>query len=372
MINRKITFSVIVLMLTSSLAFCQSEALKNAVNNLASYKKNQDLKFLSVARKTVDSLIKTRKDSADLQKNIYKTIIYTAILYNDPINKLGNPPTFLRTTTEHYDNLARQRKIYKYQTEMNFAARCLANTYIRYGFLHMEKGKDYTNALASFKMAQKYAPSFKQLNAYIAYANGRLGNIQEAARYYTILLNTDTIRAEYVEAAANTYRSVGDTARALQVLQKGRKLLPNDRTLLLEEANIYNNKKDYKALEPLLPQLLDGNPNNADIAFIAANCYDRLDKFEQAESLYLRTIDLNEVFYEPVFNLGVLYLRSSAIKKDSTATKDLVRAGQWLEKANEISPYDAKCLNLLQIVYTKQGNRSQLDKVNNKLKQLTN
>jgi tetratricopeptide (TPR) repeat protein len=95
----------------------------------------------------------------------------------------------------------------------------------------------------------------------------------------------------------------------LQVLQKGRKLLPNDRSFLLEEANIYNNNlKTINPLAPLLPQLLDDNPNNADIAFIAANCYDHLDQFDKAESLYLRTVELNSTFYDPVFNLGLLVL----------------------------------------------------------------
>lgn len=369
--GRKIIFSVIALMFTTSLAFGQTEALKPLVNNLAYYKKQKEVKYLANAKKTVDSLIRTKADSADLKKNVYKAVIYCGIVYTDSTNKLNNPPTFLRTTTAHFDNLAKQKKIYRYQAEMDFAARCLANTYLRYGFRQMRL-YNYNNALQSFQVAQKYAHSFRQINAYIAFCYSKLGAISEAAKYYSILLNTDTIRSDYVEAAVNTYKAVGDTAKALQALQKGRKLLPNDKSFLLEEANIYNNRKDYKALEPLLPQLLDDNPNNTDIAFIAANCYDHLDKFDKAESLYLRTIELNSVYYDPVFNLGILYLRSSGAKKDATADKDLARAGQWLEKANEISPYDTKCLHLLQIVYNRAGNQAQLDKVTNKLKQLTN
>ena len=172
---------------------------------------------------------------------------------------------------------------------MSFSKLCLANTYMRYGFQQM-RISDYTNALQSFKKSQTYAPSFRPINAYIAYANNKLGNIQEAAKYYGILLNSDTVKAEYISAAANTYKLVGDTTKALQILQKGRKLLPNDKSFLLDEANIYNNSKDYKALEPLLPQLLDDNANNADIAFIAANCYDHLNPYDKAESLYLRTV----------------------------------------------------------------------------------
>ncbi|MES2274737.1 MAG: tetratricopeptide repeat protein [Bacteroidota bacterium] len=370
--SRKIIFPVVVLLLfTSSFAFCQSEVLKGVVNSLAYYKKQNDLKYLANAKKTVDSLIRTKADSADLEKNVYKALVYSSIVYTDSLNKLGQPQSFFFQTTKLVDELLTRKKIYKYAPEMSFSKRCLANAYLRHGFGQMRLS-NYSNALQMFKKAQGYAPSFRQINAYIAYANNKIGNIQEAARYYTILLNSDTIRSEYIDAAANTYKSIGDTAKALQILQKGRKLLPNEKSFLLEEANIYNNRKDYMALAPLLPQLLDDNPNNADIAFIAANCYDHLDQYDKAESLYLRTIELNSTFYDPVFNLGLLYFKVSALKKDANAGKDLSRATQWLEKANEISPNDVKCLHLLQLVYTREGNQDQLNKVNNKLKQLTN
>lgn len=371
MLNRKVILSVIILLFTTSAAFCQTEVLKGVVNSLAFYKQQKNLVYLSKAKTTVDSLIKTKSDSANLEKNVYKAVVYSSIVYIDSLNKLKQPADFYIRTTKLVDELLTRKKIYKYQPEMSFSKLCLANTYMRYGFQQMHIF-DYSNALLSFKKAQTYAPSFRQLNAYIAYANNKVGNIQEAAKYYGILLNSDTVRAEYIAAAANTYKAIGDTARALQILQKGRKLLPNDKSFLLEEANIYNNRKDYKALAPLLPPLLDDNTNNADIAFIAANCYDHLNQYDKAESLYLRTIELNSTFYDPVFNLGLLYFKVSSLKKDGGAVKDLSRARQWLEKANEISPNDPKCLQLLQLVYAQNGNDDQLNKVNNKLKLLTN
>jgi len=370
MINRKVIFPVIAILFTASSAFCQTEVLKGVVNSLAFYNQRKDLKYLSKAKKTVDSLIVTKSDSANLQKNVYKAVVYTSIVYTDSLNVLKQPNDFFAKTIALVNDLLAKKKIYKYQPEMEFCKRCLANTYMRLGFGQMHIS-DYTNALVSFQKARAYVPSYKEITAYIAYANSKIGNIQEAARYYNILLNTDTLKPEYVYAAVNTYKAVGDTVKALQILQKGRKLLPNDKSLLFEEANIYNNCKDYKALVQLLPQLLDDNTNNADIAFIAGNCYDHLNEYDKAESLYLRTIELSSTFYDPVFNLGLLYLKVSQLKKDD-ADKNLSRAIQWLEKANEISPNDIKCLQLLQLAYTREDNNYQLDKINNKLKLLTN
>ncbi|HTD98901.1 MAG TPA: hypothetical protein VK668_06420 [Mucilaginibacter sp.] len=371
MAGRKIILPLFIFLFISSFAFGQTEVLKNVVNNLAFYKQKKDLKYLSNAKKSVDSLIKTHADSADLEKNIYKAVVYSSIAYIDSLNKLKQPANFFEQTCKHVDKLASNRKSYKYQSEIDYAKRCLANVYLRQGFGYM-RISDYNNAIMVFKKAQNYAPKYKELNAYIAYANNRLGNLMSAAKNYTDLLKTDSTKAEYIEAASNTYKAIGDTSKALQILQKGRKHVPGDKFLLLDEANIYNNKRDYKALEPLLPQLLDENSNNAEIAFVAANCYDHLNIFDKAESLYLRAIELNSAVYDPVYNLGILYFKEGILKHGDDSSKDIARAGQWLEKANEISPNDVKCLQLLQLVYTKTGNQDQIEKINNQLKLLTN
>jgi hypothetical protein len=76
--------------------------------------------------------------------------------------------------------------------------------------------------------------------------------------------------------------------------------------------------------------------------------------------------------YDPVYNLGLLYFKVGVLKHGEDSAKDIARAGQWLEKANEISPNDIKCLQLLQLFYTKTGNQDQINRINSKLKLLTN
>ena len=367
--SRKIGLLILALF-TTSFAFCQSEALKVVVNNLAFYKQKGDLKFLSNAKKSADSLVVTRSDSSDLEKNVYRIIVNSSILYTDSTNRLNQPETFLDQTADLLDKFAEKGKIYKYQPEMDYARRCLANVYIRKGFLFSKNG-DFNKAVASFQKAKKYAPNQKQINAYIAYANNKLGNLQDAAKYYSNLINADSTKIEYLATASSIYKSIGDTTKALQILKKGRRLLPNDKQLLQDEANIYNNKRDYKSLEPLLVPLIDNNTNNADITFVAANCYDNLNQYDKAESLYLRAIELNGSAYEPVFNLGLLYFKKSTLK-NNTDNKNITSAVLWLEKANEMAPGDKNCLELLQLAYTKTSNQNQLERVNNKLDKLTN
>ncbi len=366
----KIIAPIIILLFTSHLSFSQTEVLKSVVNNLAFYNQKRDLKYLSSAKKSIDSLVTTRADSMDVEKGVYRAVVYSSILYTDSLNKLNYPQTFLAQTTSLTDNLLNRKKIFRYGSEMSYVKRCLANVYIRKGFDYMQN-LNYTNAIKEFQKAQSYAPAFRQINAYLAFASSKLSDWRSAVKYYDNLLQTDSSKVEYIEAQANIYKSVGDTSKALEVLQKGRKLFPSDRILLQDEANIYSNKKDYAALAPLLPTLLDNNPTNADVVFVAANCYDHLNKYDTAESLYLRSIELNNTVYDPIYNLGILYFKKSIIKTDGKA-ENASRAAQWLSKANEISPNDVKCLKLLQLIYSQTGDKDQLEKTNDKLNQLTN
>jgi tetratricopeptide (TPR) repeat protein len=367
---RKIASLVLMLLFAAQSAFPQSEALKTVVNNLAFYKEKKDLKYLSGAKKTVDSLIKASPDTVDLERNVYRAVVYSSILYIDSLNKLNLPASTLALTSLVVDRLQQNGKIYKFDTDIDYCKTCLANVYIRKAFIYANS-LDYNNALQLFEKAHQYAPAFNQLNAYIAWCNNKLGNLGAAAKYYTSLIG-DSTKAEYVEAASAIYKTYGDTVMALQVVKKGRKLLPNDRSLLLDEASIYNTRKDYRSMAALLPQLLDLYPNNADIAFIAANCCDHLNQYDKAESLYLRAIELNTSAYEPVFNLGLLYFKQSKMKQERGGGQDTALAQQWLEKASEISPNDANCLKVLQLVYAYTGNINQQNRINNKLKQLTN
>jgi tetratricopeptide (TPR) repeat protein len=370
MAGRKIVLPVLLVLFTAFAALGQSEALKSVVNNLAYYKQKQDLKYLAQAKKSVDSLIITRADSADIQKMVYRAVVNSSILYIDSLNKLQQPPVFLDQTVELTDRLSSNKKAYRYQSEIDYVKHCLANVYIRKAFVY-SNNSDYNNALQLFLDAQRYAPAFGQLNGYIAYSGEKLGNLQTAAKYYSKLVQDDNPKTEYIAAASDIYKTLGDTATALELIKKGRRTLPNDKTLLLDEANIYTNKKDYKNLAPLLALLLDNNTNNAELAFVAANCYDHLNEYDKAESLYLRAIELNSSAYDPIFNLGLLYLKQSE-EQEKDKSQNITRSAQWLEKANEISPNDVKCLQVLQLLYKKTGNQDQINQVNSKLKQLTN
>lgn len=368
--NRKLIPVLLLLTFTTSLAFCQSEVYKPVVNNLARYKQKKDLKFLAAAKKSIDSLITDKADSASLTKSVYRIVVYSSIINVDTANTLKMPADFVPKLEQLYNKVSADKKSVRYADQLEYGGHCLSNYYLRAGFKYLAIS-DFTNGKQQFLKAQKYTPKFKQINFYLAYCNNKLGNLQDAANYYSDAIGTDTSRAEYVENTANIYRSMGDTAKAVALLQKGREHFPEDRFLLLNLANIYDNQQNYIALAPLLPQLLENYPHNADIAFVAANCYDHLNQYDKAEALYLKAINLNGAAYEPVLDLGLLYLKMGLVKPQKEGGQ-LNEAVTYLEKADEISPNEIKGLKALQLAYTYTKNTNGLMNVNDKIKQLTN
>lgn len=368
---KSLCLNILIFLFFSSFAFGQTEALKVVVNELALYKQKKEVKILGDTKKSIDSLIKAAPDSLDLERNVYKALVCSIILYSDSTNKLNNPPGFFGQTVNMVEKLSGRKKIYRFEDEMQVAKQCLANIYIRKAFVFLNK-TDYSNALQLFENAQNYAPNFRPLIAYIAFCNNKLGHFNTAARLFSKLVESDDTKVEYIETASNIYKALGDTTLALGLIQKGLKMFPKDRSMLLDEANIYSNKGDYQSLAPLLPLLFEMYNSNADIAFIGANCYDHLNQYDKAITNYLRAIDLNNSAYEPIFNLGILFLKQSEAIQASKNSSEIVQAKQWLEKANEISPNDKKCLIALQMVYTKTGDERQIKNIDNKLKQINN
>ncbi|MES2808304.1 MAG: hypothetical protein V4619_06750, partial [Bacteroidota bacterium] len=109
---------------TAPLAFSQSEVLKVVVNHLAYYKERKELRFLTNAKKSIDSIMKItmdqRLDTNNLEKKVYIAVINSALLYIDSTNKTGQPENLFRKTIEQVDILDTRNRIFNYQPEMDF------------------------------------------------------------------------------------------------------------------------------------------------------------------------------------------------------------------------------------------------------------
>lgn len=202
----------------------------------------------------------------------------------------------------------------------------------------------------------------------------------------------------------NLQLSEGDTAGALYTIERGLKVLENNKDLMNEELRIYQARNDMNGLIVKLSRSIEADPNNGNYILIRGNLYDRhkydfLNKKKQreadscgalAEADYLKCIEINPSDTFALYSLGALYLQQgnpiiekinglNEKKPDYKQKLDALRgqlkgvfekAKPYLEKAYELRSDDYDIVFALQQLYTKLDMRDKADEFRKKKEQL--
>lgn len=163
----------------------------------------------------------------------------------------------------------------------------------------------------------------------------------------------------------------GKIEEAKKAIADARKTNPEDTSLILTEANLYLETKDYDTYKKLVGEALEKNPNDADLIFnlgvISANAKNPAD----AEKYYKRAIEVNPKYTNAYINLAALKLENEKViidemNKLGTSTKDMKRYEvlksqredlfkstiPYLQKAVELDPTNIDVSKTLLNVYS--------------------
>ncbi|WP_278022139.1 tetratricopeptide repeat protein [Flavobacterium ginsengisoli] len=162
----------------------------------------------------------------------------------------------------------------------------------------------------------------------------------------------------------------GRTEDAKKAIADARKANPDDSSLILTEANLYLESKDYDMYKKLVNEALEKDPKNADLVFnlgvISAGAKNNAD----AEKYYLKAIEINPEYTNAYLNLVALKLEAEKpiideMNKLGTSAKDMKRYDvlkaqretifkgviPYLKKANELDPKNEDVSKTLLGVY---------------------
>jgi tetratricopeptide (TPR) repeat protein len=157
---------------------------------------------------------------------------------------------------------------------------------------------------------------------------------------------------------------------AKKAIADARKANPEDSSLILTEANLYLESKDFETYKKLVGEALQKDPNNADLVFnlgvISATAKNNAD----AEKYYLKAIEINPKYTNAYLNLAALKLEAEKpiideMNKLGTSAKDMKRYDAlkaerenvfrgvipYLKKANELDPKNEDVSKTLLGVY---------------------
>jgi tetratricopeptide (TPR) repeat protein len=232
-----------------------------------------------------------------------------------------------------------------------------ADTYKNLAFVYLSKG-DNNSAIEPLKKLiekDKNVDGYKFLGE-IYYANG--ANLKNAGKL-------DDAKIEF--------------NKAIDILNEGMKLYPNDSDMLLTLSNSYiGADRTNEALEPF-KKGVEAEPENKYYRYNYGVLLLGIDDYAGAETQFKKAIEIDPDYENAIYNLGVAYVKwgnylnkkADAEGKMSDEYKTKYQAAlPYLEKAVEMPKADAQTWETLGKVYSVLGMQDEATKAFNKADEL--
>ncbi len=171
----------------------------------------------------------------------------------------------------------------------------------------------------SYVIAESFG-SIDTLTLYNAALAAELGqSFDDAKSWYLKLVEMEHDEPYLYSSLSNISMAKGDTVQATEFVQKGRERYPDNLDLIFNEANIHIFTGNVEAARDILDLAIERDPENPNLFFAFAANYDKMAQdttyseeerefaFEQAEQAYNQAIELDDEYFDAIYNLGVLY-----------------------------------------------------------------
>ena len=253
-------------------------AQKNKRTSAYMYSQNGEL---AKAKEAIDEATKHEKTMHDAKTWLYAGEIYYKIAAEPSMAELLGVPDAATISYQALENAKKYDEKNQYSDEISIYLANLTNQFYRQGGLAFQDG-DYQAAIDNFKIAYDIAQVDNRLDTIAAFNIGMagvLGNDPEASAEYL----AKCVEADFEEPRVYMFynravKQLGDTARAIEIIQQGRERFPGELSLLLEEAQLYLERGENEKLQASLLQAIEQDPENANLFFLLGKTYDDVYK----------------------------------------------------------------------------------------------
>lgn len=340
----------------------------NALLELANNKVEED-KNLSAAATSYINLIAAEKASGKAKYAAEATKSITAIKY-----KLINNAIADSKVDKHAASANKLYDAYLLDKKDTLNLYYAASTYIN--------AKDYDNALKLYGELKDMNYSGKATN-YLAVnkitnESDLFATVQERDRMIKLGTHIDPTTEEIPSKRGEIYKNIalilvqnGKTAEAKEAIAAARKSNPEDTSLILTEANLYLETKDFETYKKLITEALAANPNDADLLFNLGVVSSNAKNIADAEKYYTKALEINPQYLNAYINMAALKLEKEGgiiaeMNKLTNSDKDMKRydvlkkqredlfraAIPYLQKSLELEPKNADVAKTLLGVYS--------------------
>jgi tetratricopeptide (TPR) repeat protein len=127
------------------------------------------------------------------------------------------------------------------------------------------------------------------------------------------------------------YKDQEKYSEALEISKEARLAYPDDGDLLTAQLNVYLSAEMFEEAELEMEVAADEAPDDPSMWFALGVVKDNLSKMDEAEAAYLRSLEVDPLYFNSNMNLAILYF---------------TKASKMIEKANEIPAKEVDKYNI--------------------------
>ena len=184
---------------------------------------------------------------------------------------------------------------------------------------------------------------------------------------------------------SDIYKREENMEKAIEYLYLGREMFEEDQSIINTEINLYIELGRTDELVTKLGEAINLDPENSLLYFNRGTIYDQQGQVENAESDYLKSIELDPSSFGSNYNLGALFFNkavelnnSANSTSDDKKYKSLKKQADtyfnkglpYLEEAHLLDPKDKNTLLSLKQLYYMKGDYQKSDEIKRVISEL--
>lgn len=338
------------------------------------------------AKEAIDLCTQDEKLSLKAQTWLYKGNIYFYLAYQEYGEKQKNSNYIIQypdAPVEAYTAFEKAEEINKaveaFEMLSPFEGRSKLCALLLIRGVDQIIANDLVNAkntleksVAGYEMAIPTVPLKGEPYYYYAYTLDLLNQKEKARINYEKALQDGSVNSNVYVRMIDLYKKENNKAKVLELINSGRRNIPDDPTILVAEVDYYYWIENFDKAHQLIKKLPASVYSNPDAIVNVANFYITDNKYATADSLLKKAYQLNPHNFVVVYNLGYCNLKLYEIKflesndfaikgyKDKStianilADNYLTEAEKYFEFALDIEPTDLKILEQLKEIYARK------------------
>jgi tetratricopeptide (TPR) repeat protein len=349
---------------------------------------NQRQGLLDKARTDIDGAILNPKTSGKGKTWYTRGEIYEQLMASPIFGKALKPGEGTKAAFESYSKTVELEG--KDGEFGKLAAQKLDNLYglaLNAG-VESYNGKNYDEALNSYRMAQQIRPQDTTAYLYAAYAAEAKQDFAAAKDTYGKLIAMNYKSPAMYGRMLQIARQEKNDAEAMKVVQQALVAYPGNKAFMLEELNMdLSAGRSQQALEKI-DKAIAADPTNSNLYAVKGSLLDQAKQPGKALEAYQKALQVDPNNFDANFNLGVYNYNKAADLFTKASKMDLAtyqKSGKkyendgkkyfqdslpYFEKALQLQPNDRAVLSSLQKVYVRLGRTADADRMNTKLSSL--